>query len=164
MTSTELVSKERLLELLISKASYANDTENLIGKAFDIADKMHAGQLRQSGEEYITHPMNVAIILTELHADLPSLVAAILHDTLEDTSLTPEAVKEKFGLEVLQLVQGVTKLNKLQFKSSKEQQLENTRKMLLAMANDIRVVLIKPQNPKTPIREINFNNLTMVEK
>lgn len=143
MTSTELVSKERLLELLISKASYANDTENLIGKAFDIADKMHAGQLRQSGEEYITHPMNVAIILTELHADLPSLVAAILHDTLEDTSLTPEAVKEKFGLEVLQLVQGVTKLNKLQFKSSKEQQLENTRKMLLAMANDIRVVLIK---------------------
>lgn len=143
MTSTELVSKERLLELLISKASYAHDTENLIGKAFDIADKMHAGQFRQSGEEYITHPMNVAIILTELHADLPSLVAAILHDTLEDTSLTPEAVKEKFGLEVLQLVQGVTKLNKLQFKSSKEQQLENTRKMLLAMANDIRVVLIK---------------------
>ncbi|MBP7733673.1 MAG: bifunctional (p)ppGpp synthetase/guanosine-3',5'-bis(diphosphate) 3'-pyrophosphohydrolase [Caldisericia bacterium] len=143
MTSTESVSKEQLLASLISKASYAQDTENLIGKAYEIADKMHAGQLRQSGEEYITHPMNVALILTELHADLPSLVAAILHDTLEDTALTPESVKEKFGPEVLQLVLGVTKLNKLQFKSSKEQQLENTRKMLLAMANDIRVVLIK---------------------
>lgn len=143
MTSTESVSKEQLLASLISKASYTQDTENLIGKAYEIADKMHAGQLRQSGEEYITHPMNVALILTELHADLPSLVAAILHDTLEDTSLTSETVKEKFGVEVLQLVLGVTKLNKLQFKSSKEQQLENTRKMLLAMANDIRVVLIK---------------------
>lgn len=143
MTSTESVSKERLLELLISKASYAQDTDNLIGKAYEIADKMHSGQTRQSGEEYITHPMNVALILTELHADLPSLVAAILHDTLEDTALAAEVIKEKFGAEVLQLVQGVTKLNKLQFKSSKEQQLENTRKMLLAMANDIRVVLIK---------------------
>ncbi len=110
---------------------------------YTVAEKLHEGQLRNSGEEYITHPLSVALILTELEADLPSLQAALLHDTLEDTNLTPEGLKDKFGMEVLQLVQGVTKLSKLQFKSSKEQQLENTRKMLLAMANDIRVVLIK---------------------
>jgi len=110
---------------------------------YTVAEKLHEGQLRNSGEEYITHPLSVALILTELEADLPSLQAALLHDTLEDTNLTPEGLKDKFGMEVLQLVQGVTKLSKLQFKTSKEQQLENTRKMLLAMANDIRVVLIK---------------------
>lgn len=143
MTSIEVLNKDQLLETLISKSAYVQDNGHMLQKAYEIADKMHSGQTRQSGEEYVTHPMNVALILTELHADLPSLIAAILHDTLEDTTLTPEKLKELFGFEVLQLVQGVTKLNKLQFKSSKEQQLENTRKMLLAMANDIRVVLIK---------------------
>jgi GTP pyrophosphokinase len=143
MTAIEVLTKERLIEALASKSSYIQDTDHLLQKAYEVAEKMHDGQTRQSGEEYVTHPMNVALILTELHADLPSLIAAILHDTLEDTTLTPEKLKDLFGLEVLQLVQGVTKLNKLQFKSSKEQQLENTRKMLLAMANDIRVVLIK---------------------
>lgn len=143
MTAQEKHSKDQLLEQLLEKASYIKDSRETLLKTFTTAEKLHEGQLRNSGEEYITHPLSVALILTELEADLPSLQAALLHDTLEDTNLTPEGLKEKFGMEVLQLVQGVTKLSKLQFKSSKEQQLENTRKMLLAMANDIRVVLIK---------------------
>lgn len=143
MTAQEKHSKDQLLEQLLEQASYIKDSREILLKTFTIAEKLHEGQLRNSGEEYITHPLSVALILTELEADLASLQAALLHDTLEDTNLTPEILKEKFGMEVLQLVQGVTKLSKLQFKSSKEQQLENTRKMLLAMANDIRVVLIK---------------------
>lgn len=143
MTAQEKHSKDQLLEQLLEQASYIKDSREILLKTFTIAEKLHEGQLRNSGEEYITHPLSVALILTELEADLSSLQAALLHDTLEDTNLTPEILKEKFGMEVLQLVQGVTKLSKLQFKSSKEQQLENTRKMLLAMANDIRVVLIK---------------------
>ena len=143
MTVTQSLTKDQLISTLLERASYIQDSGGHLAKAYELADKMHSGQLRHSGEEYITHPLSVAVILTELHADLPSLIAALLHDTLEDTGLTPESIKDKFGFEVLQLVQGVTKLNKLQFRSSKEQQLENTRKMLLAMANDIRVVLIK---------------------
>ncbi len=143
MTSQDRFSKEQLLEQLLEKASYIKDSREILQTTYTVAEKLHDGQLRNSGEEYITHPLSVALILTELEADLPSLQAALLHDTLEDTNLTPEGLKDKFGMEVLQLVQGVTKLSKLQFKTSKEQQLENTRKMLLAMANDIRVVLIK---------------------
>ncbi|NLI39633.1 MAG: bifunctional (p)ppGpp synthetase/guanosine-3',5'-bis(diphosphate) 3'-pyrophosphohydrolase [Caldisericales bacterium] len=134
---------EDLFGELVEKTKYLGDVKGKLLEAYQTASKYHAGQKRESGEDYIAHPLSVANILAELETDLPTLQAAILHDTLEDTPLKEEELKEKFGLEVLSLVQGVTKLSKVQFRSSKEQQLENTRKMLLAMASDIRVVLIK---------------------
>ncbi len=142
MTSDEL-TPEMTFDMLVSKTGYLGDVKEQLYKAFDVSNRYHAGQKRESGGDYIIHPLNVAILLAELEADLPTLLAAILHDTLEDTSLTAETIKDKFGPEVLALVTGVTKLSSVQFRSSKEQQVENTRKMLLAMASDIRVVLIK---------------------
>ncbi|HOO96152.1 MAG TPA: bifunctional (p)ppGpp synthetase/guanosine-3',5'-bis(diphosphate) 3'-pyrophosphohydrolase [Caldisericia bacterium] len=128
---------------LVAKSAYLGDVSNELKKAYDIAVKYHEGQFRESGDPYVTHPLMVAILLTELKADLPTLQAAILHDTIEDTPLKASDVEELFGTEVLSLIDGVTKLSKVQFLSNKQQKLENTRKMLLAMASDIRVVLIK---------------------
>lgn len=111
--------------------------------AYQCAKDAHAGQVRKSGKDYITHPLSVAIILTQLKMDEDTIVASLLHDTLEDTKLTPDELRDQFGDTVLQLVQGVTKLGKLQFGSSEEAQAENYRKMFLAMAEDVRVIVIK---------------------
>ena len=118
------------------------DTKRLFD-AFTFADAEHHGQLRKSGEPYIIHPIAVAEIVADLGLDVDSVIAALLHDTIEDTRATHADVAKRFGLTVADLVEGVTKLTKIQFVTKEEEQMENLRKMLMAMAEDIRVILIK---------------------
>ncbi|HEU0224038.1 MAG TPA: bifunctional (p)ppGpp synthetase/guanosine-3',5'-bis(diphosphate) 3'-pyrophosphohydrolase [Steroidobacteraceae bacterium] len=114
-----------------------------VREAFDYAEVAHQGQKRQSGEAYITHPVAVADILADLHLDGPTLTAAILHDVVEDTPSSMAEVEQKFSKEVAEIVDGVTKLDQVQFKSRKEAQAESFRKMILAMVRDIRVIMVK---------------------
>lgn len=114
-----------------------------VDRAFVLADKAHAPQKRASGEPYIIHPIAVATIIAQMHLDKESIIAALLHDTVEDTGVTPDDIKNEFGSVVEDLVNGVTKLDKLRFHDYKEAQVENFRKMILAMTRDIRVILIK---------------------
>ncbi len=118
------------------------DTERLFA-AFTYADQAHSGQLRKSGEPYIIHPIAVAEIVAELELDVDSIIAALLHDCIEDTGSTHEEIARKFSPTVADLVEGVTKLTRVQYVSKEEEQMENLRKMLMAMAKDIRVILIK---------------------
>ena len=115
----------------------------MIKRAYDLAEGAHAGQTRKSGEAYIIHPLNVAKILTEMHIDDVTVSAALLHDVVEDTTYTIEDIQNMFGKEVAMLVGGVTKLSRVEFKSKEVRQQENYRKMFLAMADDIRVIIIK---------------------
>jgi guanosine-3',5'-bis(diphosphate) 3'-pyrophosphohydrolase len=116
---------------------------DMIIKAYDYALNAHAQQRRATGEPYIIHPLAVAEILTELEVDSDTLVAALLHDTVEDTGKTVEEIHAEFGEDIASLVDGVTKLSRIPYSSKEEIQAENFRKMFLAMAKDIRVVLIK---------------------
>jgi RelA/SpoT family (p)ppGpp synthetase len=119
------------------------DQVERVREAFDYAETAHKGQKRQSGEAYITHPVAVADILADLHLDGATLTAAILHDVVEDTPSSMAEVEQKFGKEVAEIVDGVTKLDQVQFKSRKEAQAESFRKMILAMVRDIRVIMVK---------------------
>ena len=127
-----------------------------VEKAFLFAQKLHEGQYRISEEPYIIHPVEVAKILVNLKVDSHTLIAAFLHDILEDTDTKPEEIKELFGEDVLNLVQGVTKLGKLQFKSNEERQAENFRRLFIAMANDIRVIFLKLADRLHNMRTLNF--------
>ena len=111
--------------------------------AFEYADQHHGGQLRKSGEPYITHPIAVAEIVADLGLDLDSVIAALLHDCIEDTDSTHDDIAKQFGTTVAELVEGVTKLTRMQYTSKEEEQMENLRKMFMAMAKDVRVILIK---------------------
>ena len=111
--------------------------------AFECADRAHSGQKRRDGSPYVSHCIAAAIITAEMGLDEDSIIAALLHDTIEDTSLTHEDIARSFGTSVADIVEGVTKLTRVQYTSVEEQQMENMRKMLLAMAKDIRVILIK---------------------
>ncbi len=117
--------------------------EEKIKRAYDVAAAAHQGQCRVSGEPYISHPVAVAMILVELGMDTDTVIAALLHDVVEDTPVTSETVKKEFSEEIALLVDGVTKLGKIPYSSREEQQAENVRKMLLAMAQDVRVIIIK---------------------
>ncbi len=138
-------SPSQLLVRLVSAASayLPKDSLDVLEKAYQFASDHHKAQKRKSGEPYIIHPLNVALILTELKVDLASLVAGILHDTIEDTDATLETLEERFGTEVGQLVDGLTKIGKIEFRSNQEKLAENFRKMILAMAKDLRVILVK---------------------
>ncbi len=127
----------------LANAGYNESEIGVVCKAFEIAKEAHKHQIRKSGEPYIIHPLNVAHILVELDADLETICAGLLHDVVEDTSVTSEELEKLFGTEVRKLVEGVTKLSKLSFSSKREQQAENFRKMFLAIASDLRVVLVK---------------------
>src|SRR6185369_6712656 len=129
---------------------------NLIRKAYVYCAKVHQGQTRLSGEPYIIHPMEVAGLLADLKLDVPSIITGFLHDTIEDTLATSEELAGTFGDEVAALVDGVTKISKIHFKTKAESQAENFRKMLLAMANDIRVILVKLADRLHNMRTLEF--------
>ena len=115
----------------------------MINRAYDYAFKKHFGQKRISGDDYITHPLNVAMILTDINADCYCMAAALLHDTIEDSDSTKEEIAELFGDEIANLVDGVTKINRLHFSSSSEQMVANQRKILVGLSEDVRVIIIK---------------------
>ena len=115
----------------------------MLEKAFNLSVVAHSGQQRVSGEPYVTHPLRVAHILADIELDCDSIVAGLLHDTVEDTTYNYDDIKELFGEHIAMLVDGVTKLGKIPYSTKEEQQIENLRKMFFAMAKDIRVILIK---------------------
>jgi len=133
------------IENIIEQAKLYNPSSNseLLRAAYNCALTAHDGQLRDSGEPYIIHPLSVASILCQLQMDDVAIMAGLLHDVIEDTTCTPEELAERFGEDTLRLVEGVTKLSKLRFVSRQEAQAENLRKMFLAMSKDIRIVLVK---------------------
>ena len=135
-------SENSQLTLALKKYLKTKDIE-LIWEAYRFGDAAHQGQMRKSGEPYITHPVSVALILAGLHLDTPTIIAALLHDVVEDTGITKEEVADKFGAQVAELVDGLSKLDKIEFQSVTEAQAENFRKMLLAMSQDVRVILVK---------------------
>ncbi|OUQ56539.1 (p)ppGpp synthetase [Flavonifractor sp. An112] len=137
-----ILERYQALEDKIKTYNPALDTQRLFS-AFTYADNAHSGQLRKDGSPYITHPLAVAEIVAELELDTDSIIAALLHDCIEDTGSTHEEIAKLFGTVVADLVEGVTKLTRVQYTSKEEEQMENLRKMLMAMAKDIRVILIK---------------------
>ncbi|MDX1916818.1 MAG: HD domain-containing protein, partial [Rickettsiaceae bacterium] len=128
----------------------------LISEAINIASKCHNGQVRASGEPYITHPLEVAEIIAEMNLDTASVITAILHDTVEDTYLTIDDIEKTFGRNIANLVEGVTKLTRLEFKSDQIHQAENFRKLLLAMSEDIRVLVVKLADRLHNMRTIHY--------
>ncbi|MBU6467703.1 MAG: bifunctional (p)ppGpp synthetase/guanosine-3',5'-bis(diphosphate) 3'-pyrophosphohydrolase [Betaproteobacteria bacterium] len=140
----ETVKQVTAKPLIHLAASYLRPEDiDQLQLAFDLAEKAHTGQIRKSGEPYITHPLSVASILAEWHLDVQALIAALLHDTVEDTSTTSIEIAEKFGKPIADLVDGVSKLDRIESQTEQQAQAENFRKMLLAMARDVRVILIK---------------------
>ena len=137
-----ILERYQALEDKVSAYTPGLDTQRLY-RAFTYADAEHKGQLRKDGTPYITHPLAVAEIVADLGLDADSVIAALLHDTIEDTNATHEEVAKQFGETVAALVEGVTKLSRVQYTSKEEEQMENLRKMFMAMAQDIRVILIK---------------------
>ena len=137
-----ILERYQALEDKIKAYNPSLDTKRLFD-AFTYADNAHSSQLRKDGSPYITHPLAVAEIVADLELDTDSIIAALLHDTIEDTGATHEDIAKRFGPTVANLVEGVTKLTRVQYTSKEEEQMENLRKMLMAMAKDIRVILIK---------------------
>ena len=140
--SNEVKLPQWLQECLIDRDSQSDDAV-LICRAFNFAYELHKGQMRKSGEPYIAHPIAVATLLRSLGGDSVTIAAGFLHDVVEDTEVTPEQIEELFGMQVRLLVEGVTKLSKFNFSSTTERQAENFRRMFLAMATDIRVIVVK---------------------
>ena len=148
------MNMEKLKSILQNNNSQYNIEE--IEKAYNFAAEAHKGQLRNSGEEFVLHPLEVACILAELEMDDSTIIAALLHDVAEDTDKSLDDIRKTFGNEVARLVDGVTKLGKIEYKSKVEVQVENLRKMFLAMARDIRVVLIKLADRLHNMRTLDF--------
>ncbi|MBE9199688.1 MULTISPECIES: bifunctional (p)ppGpp synthetase/guanosine-3',5'-bis(diphosphate) 3'-pyrophosphohydrolase [unclassified Nodularia (in: cyanobacteria)] len=150
-STTDLALPEWLIKCLRESSAYKGEAEEhrkysdavLIGQAFEFAYQLHEGQYRKSGELYISHPVAVAGLLRDLGGSPAMIAAGFLHDVVEDTDVTSEDIESRFGPEVRQLVEGVTKLSKINFTSKTESQAENFRRMFLAMAQDIRVIVVK---------------------
>ena len=153
------IDKKELFEILIEKIkSYMGNCDfSLVCKAYEKADLLHTGQKRKSGEEYIIHPLSVAIILANLNMDLDTIIAGILHDTVEDTEYTINDVKNDFNETVATIVEGVTKLTRLSISNDKvEEQAENLRHMFLAMSKDIRVIIVKLADRLHNLRTLEY--------
>lgn len=144
------------LDTIFRNQQRPEDEIEKIKRAFIFAAELHDGQYRVSEEPYIIHPVEVAVILANLQAECDTICAALLHDILEDTDTKPETIREKFGEDVLTLVNGVTKLSKFSFSSKEERQAENFRKMFLAMAKDIRVIFLKLADRLHNMRTLNY--------
>ncbi|MFV9644624.1 MAG: RelA/SpoT family protein [Desulfobacterales bacterium] len=148
----------RITDILDKVADYNPDADlDIIDRAYIYSAKVHEGQMRLSGEPYLTHPLEVAYILTDMEFDSVSIAAALLHDVIEDTHATAEEIKDMFGPDVSHIVSGVTKLSSLAFDSSQARQAESIRRMILAMADDIRVVLIKLADRLHNMRTLHFH-------
>src|SRR5438045_5791849 len=142
--ATNVLTVTKFRELLRRmKANRPTEDLELVRKAYEFSQKHHAGQSRASGEPYLVHPLEVALALAEMKMDPVSIAAGLLHDSVEDTSVTTVEIRQEFGEQVAHIVEGVTKISKIDFSSTEEAQAENLRKMMLAMVDDIRVVLIK---------------------
>ncbi len=136
--------------------NYSAEDRELLLSAYTYAEEMHSGQKRASGEPYFTHPCAVAEILVDLGLDTPTVAAAFLHDVVEDTPATEDDIKQKFGKEIMTLVDGVTKLDKIHFQTHEEEDAENFRKIFVAMANDVRVIIIKLADRLHNMRSLNY--------
>ena len=150
--------REATIEDIISvmkKNSWRNDTK-IIMRAYEYAKGKHGEQLRKSGEPYIIHPVQVAYTLATLSLDANTVCAALLHDVIEDTDTTKEDLAREFNVEIAEMVDGVTKLGKLSYTSIEEQQVENYRKMFLAMGKDMRVILIKLSDRLHNMRTLKY--------
>src|SRR5579864_4228051 len=142
--ATNVLTVTKFRELLRDmRENRPNDDLELVRKAYEFSQKTHAGQHRASGEPYLVHPLEVALVLAEMKMDGVAVAAGLLHDSVEDTSVTIVDIRKEFGEQVAHIVEGVTKISQIDFSSREEQQAENLRKMMLAMVDDIRVVLIK---------------------
>ncbi|MNK33243.1 GTP pyrophosphokinase [compost metagenome] len=148
------------IERLLEKASaYINEQDMIcIREAYDFAEQAHHGQVRKSGEPYILHPLAVAEIVVGMQMDSLSIIAALLHDVVEDTTVSLKEIKEKFGSDCAMLVDGLTKLERIRFQSKEEQQNENYRKMFIAMAQDIRVIVIKLADRLHNMRTLKYQS------
>jgi GTP pyrophosphokinase len=149
----------RITDILDKVAEYSPEADlSLIERAYIYSARVHEGQVRLSGEPYLSHPLEVSGILADMNLDEISVTAGLLHDVLEDTAATPEEIEKIFGPEVLHIVSGVTKLSKLRLSSSEARQAESIRKMLLAMADDIRVILIKLADRLHNMRTLQYHS------
>ena len=151
----ENITIQDLLELI---KKYNPDEVNIIKKAYEYAKQLHEGQVRQSGEPYISHPLNVAYILAEMHADRDTICAALLHDTLEDTNIKKEDIAENFNKTIANLVDGVTKISKMNFSSKEDQNIANTRKIITGITEDVRIIIIKLADRLHNMRTLQFKS------
>jgi len=151
-----------LLNKLLSNMD--NKHHSLINEGFIFANEGHKNQKRKSGEPYITHPLQVAIYLSEINLDIETIIAALLHDLIEDTDITYEDIKSKFGNEIADIVDGVTKLDKIKYNSTEEAKADAIRKMVIAMSKDIRVLILKLADRLHNIKTIEFHNEWKKEK
>ncbi len=155
--ATNVLTVTRFRDLLRKIRSYRPEEDlSPIRKAYEFSLEHHKGQARQSGEPYLVHPLHVATILAEMQLDTTAIIAGLLHDAVEDTSVTIGEIETEFGEQVAHIVEGVTKISKIDFASSEEAQAENVRKMVLAMMDDIRVVLIKLADRLHNMRTLKF--------
>ena len=142
--ATNVLSVTKFRDLLQNmRENRPSDDLEIVRKAYEFSQKHHAGQTRASGEPYLVHPLEVALVLAEMKMDPIAVAAGLLHDSVEDTSVTIVDIRKEFGEQVAHIVEGVTKISKIDFATKEEQQAENLRKMMLAMVDDIRVILIK---------------------
>ncbi len=155
--ATNVLTVTRFRDLLRKVRAYRPDDDlTLIKKAYEFSLEHHKGQARESGEPYLVHPLHVAMLLAEMRLDTTAITAGLLHDAVEDTSVTIDEINTEFGEQVAHIVEGVTKISKIDFASSEEAQAENVRKMVLAMMDDIRVVLIKLADRLHNMRTLKF--------
>ena len=147
-----------LQDLLNKLREYNPEEVEIVKRAYEYADTLHKGQMRQSGEPYISHPLNVAYILTDMHADRDTICAGLLHDTLEDTNITKEDIAHDFNQNVANLVDGVTKLSKMNFFSKQDQNYANTRKIITGIKEDVRIIIIKLADRLHNMRTLQFKS------
>ena len=162
MSNKSIKQVDSLFEELID--GYSEDEITLLKKAFDLASDGHSNQKRLSGEPYVTHPLHVAIYLSKLSMDIETIVSAILHDLIEDTDITYSELKKEFGKEIADIVDGVTKLDKINYNSKEEAKADAIRKMVIAMSKDIRVLILKLADRLHNIETIDYLNEWKKEK
>ena len=148
---------EELTEMI--KKNYSEEDQAFFSRAYAFAKNAHEGQMRLSGEPFFMHPYEVAKILIELELDMSTIVAGLFHDIVEDTDVTIAQIGNEFGSEIARLVDGVTKVGRVDFSSKEEHQAENLRKMFLAMASDIRVILVKLADRLHNMRTLKYQSV-----